>query len=70
MVSNIFRPSHVTLTMVDNNVFGFKKCNFGIGSGFKKKTRNFYNSVKWNIFGKFQFNTLRVEKAFCFTNIF
>ena len=76
IVSNIFGPLYITLTftqnthdnqccyLVDNSACSFNKCNFGIRSGFKKKTRNFSNSVKWNTFGEFQFITLRVEKHF------
>ena len=51
MISNIFWPMYVTtiiFTMIDNNAFGFNKWNFGIRSGFKKKTLNFSDSVKWN----------------------
>ena len=33
-------------TMVDNNAYSFNKWNFGIRSGFKKKTCNFSNSAK------------------------
>ena len=62
----------IIVTMVDNNnnAYSFKKCNFWIRSGFKNKTFDFSNSVKWNTFGKFQCIILRVEKAFCFTSIF
>ena len=69
MVSNIFRPLYITLTfatittattMVDNNAFGFNKCNFGIRSDFKNNNNNnkniFSNSVKWNI-GNLNFNS-------------
>ena len=60
----------IIASMVDNNIFGFNKCNFGIRSGFKRKAQHFSNCVKWSTFGKFQFNKLRVEKAFCMTNTF
>ena len=69
MVSNIFRPLYITLTfatittattMVDNNAFGFNKCNFGIRSDFKNNNNNnkniFSNSAKWNI-GNLNFNS-------------
>ena len=71
MVSNISRPLYITLTfapittattMVDNNAFGFNKCNFGIRSDFKNNNNNnnnnnnFSNSVKWNI-GNLNFNS-------------
>ena len=80
MVPNIFRPLYVTLTfahnnhcfttiifiILDNNAFGFNKCNFGIISGFKKKAHNFSNSVnKTHRVHKFPLSFLRVEKAFC-----
>ena len=55
--------------MVDNNTFRFNKCNFGIRSGFKKKTENFSNSVEGNALSKFEFITLRLEKAFYMTSI-
>ena len=43
----------IIVTTVDNNTFGFNKCNFGIRSDFKKKTSNFSNSEKWNTFVNF-----------------
>ena len=54
----------IIVTMIHKNAFGFKTCNFRIRSNFKKKKQHFSYSVKLNTFGKFQFNTLRVEKAF------
>ena len=51
----------VIVTVIDNNAFGFK-CNIAIKSSFLKKTQNFSNSVKWNIFTKFQFNIWRAKK--------
>ena len=36
----------IIVTIVDIDTFSFNKCNFGIKSGFKKKTQNFSNSVK------------------------
>ena len=36
----------IIASMVDNNEYGFNKCNIGIRSGFKKKTCNFSNSAK------------------------
>ena len=59
----------IIVIMVDNNTFSFNKCNFGIRSGFKRKTQNFSNFVKGNTFSKFEFITLRVEKTFCITGI-
>ena len=77
IVSNIFRPLYVTWSFAPNvhgyhycyhycyhnNAFGFNMRIFRIRSGFKKKTRNFSNSIKWNTFGKFQFNMLSVKKS-------
>ena len=60
----------IIVTIEDSNAFGFNKRNFGIRSGFKKKAHNFSYSVKWNIFSKFQFNTLNMQKTFCVTSIF
>ena len=51
----------IIVTIIDSKTFGFNKCNFGIRSGFKKKTHNFPNSVKRNTKGKFKFNTLRIS---------
>ena len=56
-------------TTIDNNtvdimVDSFDMCNFGIRSGFKKKTQIFSNSVKGNTFSKFEFITFKVKKAF------
>ena len=59
----------IIVNMVENNTFSFNKCNFGIKSGFQKKTQNFSNFVKGNTFSKFEFITLRVEKALCMTSI-
>ena len=50
-------------TIADNNTFSFIVCNFGIMSDFKKKTLFFSNSVKRNIFSKFEFITLKVGSA-------
>ena len=59
----------IIVTMVDKNTFNFNKCNFGIRSGFKKKTQNFSNYVKGNTFSKLEFITLRVKKAFYMSSI-
>ena len=60
----------VIVTMADKTAFGFNKYNFGIRSGFKKKTNNFSYFVNWNRLSKFQFNILRVEKHFAWPAYF
>ena len=59
----------IIVAIVDNSAFSFNKCNLDLDLVSRNKNQNFSNSVKGNTFSKFEFITLRVEKAFCMAGI-